>query len=160
MKANQGLVDLLNQIAVRDASAKLALAWLLSKKPWIVPIPGTTKLRTPLALYRGQPRRWRSAMCCRWSRPDARRRAGRRLDHHLRGAAMRDFIGAVNTGTVYAIVHPTFESELDSPRLLLMRGEQTEAIRRVRIPRGDYMGALTLGAGARRAESRSPSSRN
>ena len=27
-----------------DASAKLALAWLLSKKPWIVPIPGTTKL--------------------------------------------------------------------------------------------------------------------
>ena len=63
---------------------------------------------------------------------------------------MSDFIGAVvgaNIGTVYAIVNPTFDSELDNPRLLLMRGEQTEAIRMVRIPRSDYMGALTLGAG-------------
>jgi hypothetical protein len=51
---------------------------------------------------------------------------------------MSDFIGAVvgaNTGTVYAIVNPTFDSELDNPRLLLMRGEQTEATRMVRIPR-------------------------
>jgi aryl-alcohol dehydrogenase-like predicted oxidoreductase len=40
------LVDLLGQIAVRKkaALAQVALAWLLAQKPWIVPIPGTTKL--------------------------------------------------------------------------------------------------------------------
>ena len=45
-KANQILVDLLEQIATRKkaTSAQIALAWLLSRKPWIVPIPGTTKL--------------------------------------------------------------------------------------------------------------------
>jgi len=45
-KANQALVDLLNQIAKqRNATnAQIALAWLLAQKPWIVPIPGTTKL--------------------------------------------------------------------------------------------------------------------
>ncbi len=45
-KANQALVDLLSQIAVRKKStpAQIALAWLLAQKPWIVPIPGTTKL--------------------------------------------------------------------------------------------------------------------
>ncbi len=45
-KANQALVDLLGIIAKgRNAtSAQIALAWLLSQKPWIVPIPGTTKL--------------------------------------------------------------------------------------------------------------------
>jgi aryl-alcohol dehydrogenase-like predicted oxidoreductase len=45
-KANQALVDLLAQIAQRKQAtpAQLALAWLLSRKPWIVPIPGTTKL--------------------------------------------------------------------------------------------------------------------
>src|SRR4051812_754181 len=44
-KANQALVDLLSEIAGRkDATpAQLALAWLLARKPWIVPIPGTTK---------------------------------------------------------------------------------------------------------------------
>lgn len=44
-KANRSLVDLLTGIAVaKDAtSAQIALAWLLAKKPWIVPIPGTTK---------------------------------------------------------------------------------------------------------------------
>ena len=43
--ANRALVDLLTGIAVaKDASpAQIALAWLLAKKPWIVPIPGTTK---------------------------------------------------------------------------------------------------------------------
>jgi aryl-alcohol dehydrogenase-like predicted oxidoreductase len=46
IKANQALVDLLKQIAGRkDATpAQVALAWLLAQKPWIVPIPGTTKL--------------------------------------------------------------------------------------------------------------------
>ncbi len=44
-KANQALVDLLNQIAARKRAtvAQIALAWLLAQKPWIVPIPGTTK---------------------------------------------------------------------------------------------------------------------
>ncbi|MGE5414705.1 MAG: aldo/keto reductase, partial [Syntrophomonadaceae bacterium] len=44
-KANQSLVELLGRIAQRkDATpAELALAWLLAQKPWIVPIPGTTK---------------------------------------------------------------------------------------------------------------------
>ncbi len=45
-KANQALVDLLNQVAERKQAtpAQIALAWLLAQKPWIVPIPGTTKL--------------------------------------------------------------------------------------------------------------------
>ena len=45
-KANQALVDLLARIAERKkaAPAQIALAWLLAQKPWIVPIPGTTKL--------------------------------------------------------------------------------------------------------------------
>jgi aryl-alcohol dehydrogenase-like predicted oxidoreductase len=45
-KANQALVDQLSKIAKRKNStpAQIALAWLLAQKPWIVPIPGTTKL--------------------------------------------------------------------------------------------------------------------
>jgi aryl-alcohol dehydrogenase-like predicted oxidoreductase len=45
-KANQAVVDLLTSIAtrVKAAPAQVALAWLLAQKPWIVPIPGTTKL--------------------------------------------------------------------------------------------------------------------
>jgi aryl-alcohol dehydrogenase-like predicted oxidoreductase len=45
-KANQALVDLLTKIAGRKKAtpAQIALAWLLSQKPWIVPIPGTRKL--------------------------------------------------------------------------------------------------------------------
>jgi aryl-alcohol dehydrogenase-like predicted oxidoreductase len=46
LKANQALVDLLGQIGERKKAtpAQIALAWLLAQKPWIVPIPGTTKL--------------------------------------------------------------------------------------------------------------------
>jgi aryl-alcohol dehydrogenase-like predicted oxidoreductase len=46
-KANQALVNLLSTIAKRKNStpAQIALAWLLAQKPWIVPIPGTTKLK-------------------------------------------------------------------------------------------------------------------
>jgi len=46
LKANQALIDLLERIAARKkaAPAQIALAWLLAQKPWIVPIPGTTKL--------------------------------------------------------------------------------------------------------------------
>ena len=45
-KANQALVDLLGEVAKRKSAtpAQIALAWLLAQKPWIVPIPGTTKL--------------------------------------------------------------------------------------------------------------------
>ena len=46
-KANQALVHLLGEIAKRKKAtpAQIALAWLLARKPWIVPIPGTTKLK-------------------------------------------------------------------------------------------------------------------
>jgi aryl-alcohol dehydrogenase-like predicted oxidoreductase len=46
LKANQALVDLLTSIGQRKKAtpAQIALAWLLAQKPWIVPIPGTTKL--------------------------------------------------------------------------------------------------------------------
>ena len=45
-KANQALVDLLGRIAGKKGvtTAQVALAWLLAQKPWVVPIPGTTKL--------------------------------------------------------------------------------------------------------------------
>ncbi len=45
-KANQALVDLVSRIAAKKkvTPAQIALAWLLAQKPWIVPIPGTTKL--------------------------------------------------------------------------------------------------------------------
>ncbi len=46
LKTNQALIDLLGRIAKRKNAtpAQIALAWLLAQKPWIVPIPGTTKL--------------------------------------------------------------------------------------------------------------------
>jgi aryl-alcohol dehydrogenase-like predicted oxidoreductase len=46
MRANQALVDLLQQIATAKQAtpAQIALAWVLAQKPWFVPIPGTTKL--------------------------------------------------------------------------------------------------------------------
>jgi len=46
LKANQALIDLLKLMAERKAAtpAQIALAWLLARKPWIVPIPGTSKL--------------------------------------------------------------------------------------------------------------------
>jgi aryl-alcohol dehydrogenase-like predicted oxidoreductase len=46
MEANQALVDLLKRIAEQKKAtpAQIALAWLLAQRPWIVPIPGTTKL--------------------------------------------------------------------------------------------------------------------
>jgi len=46
LQANQALIDLLGRIAKKKNAtpAQIALAWLLAQKPWIVPIPGTTKL--------------------------------------------------------------------------------------------------------------------
>jgi aryl-alcohol dehydrogenase-like predicted oxidoreductase len=47
LKANQALIKLLDSIAERKKAtpARIALAWLLAQKPWIVPIPGTTMLQ-------------------------------------------------------------------------------------------------------------------
>ena len=47
VKANKAMVDLLSSIAEKKKAtqAQIALAWLLAQKPWIVPIPGTTKLK-------------------------------------------------------------------------------------------------------------------
>ena len=46
LKANLGLVDIVREVAARKGAtpAQIALAWLLAQKPWIVPIPGTTRL--------------------------------------------------------------------------------------------------------------------
>jgi aryl-alcohol dehydrogenase-like predicted oxidoreductase len=46
LKANQALIDLLDRVAKQKnaTTAQIALAWILAQKPWIVPIPGTTKL--------------------------------------------------------------------------------------------------------------------
>jgi aryl-alcohol dehydrogenase-like predicted oxidoreductase len=46
LKTNQALIDLLGRIASKKKAtpAQIALAWLLAQKPWIAPIPGTTKL--------------------------------------------------------------------------------------------------------------------
>jgi aryl-alcohol dehydrogenase-like predicted oxidoreductase len=46
LEANQALVDLLRTVGDRKGAtpAQIALAWLLAQRPWIVPIPGTTKL--------------------------------------------------------------------------------------------------------------------
>ena len=69
-KANQALVDLLGAIARRKKAtpAQIALAWLLAQKPWIVPIPGTTKLsrlEENLAAPRSSSRRTISARSTR-----------------------------------------------------------------------------------------------
>ena len=47
LKANQALIDLLASVAAakKATPAQIALAWLLAKKSWIVPIPGTTKMQ-------------------------------------------------------------------------------------------------------------------
>ena len=58
-KANQALVDRLGSIAAAKQAtpAQIALAWLLAQKPWIVPIPGTTKLASPEGERRRRRRR-------------------------------------------------------------------------------------------------------
>jgi hypothetical protein len=60
---------------------------------------------------------------------------------------MSDFIGVIRsatTGEIYAVVNPDDDSELDNPRfLLLKRIGATDAVEMIRVPRGDYMGAMT-----------------
>ena len=71
-RANQALVDLVAAVAARKGAtpAQVALAWVLAQKPWIVPIPGTTKLDAP----RGEPGRGRRRADRR--RPPRDRRRG------------------------------------------------------------------------------------
>jgi len=60
-----------------------------------------------------------------------------------------EFIGVVRnaeTGLVLMVINPDDDSELDNPRWLLLKTEgRTEAIEMIKVPRGDYMGALTMG---------------
>ena len=84
LKANQAMVDLLGRVAERKQAtpAQIALAWLLAQKPWIVPIPGTTKLnRLEENLGRGLDRAhtWRPG----------RHRGRRRRDLGARGPVSR-----------------------------------------------------------------------
>jgi aryl-alcohol dehydrogenase-like predicted oxidoreductase len=76
MKANRVMVDLLNEIGQRKGvtSSQVALAWVLAQKPWIVPIPGTTKLERLEENLRSadlefNPEEW-------WARGESRRRHG------------------------------------------------------------------------------------
>jgi aryl-alcohol dehydrogenase-like predicted oxidoreductase len=82
-KANQALVDLLGEIATQKQAtpAQIALAWLLAQKPWIVPIPGTTKLHR-LEEHRSG----RHRADARRSSRDRRRRL---QDHGARGPVPR-----------------------------------------------------------------------
>ena len=56
-KANEGLIGTIGSIAEghKTTRAQIALAWLLAQKPWIVPIPGTTKSRAPAILRSSRP---------------------------------------------------------------------------------------------------------
>jgi hypothetical protein len=61
---------------------------------------------------------------------------------------MSDFIGVirnVETKEVYAVINPGFDHELDNPRWWLLKRAEgpAEAIELIRVPRGDYMNAMT-----------------
>lgn len=58
----------------------------------------------------------------------------------------QDFIGVIigtNSGTPVAVINPTDDSELDNPRLLLIQGT-SEPLQMVKVPRGDYLGAMSM----------------
>ena len=67
MEKNQALVDLLNASPAQKKAtpAQIALAWLLAQKPWIVPIPGTTKLHRLEENLGGRGRRADGGRSCR-----------------------------------------------------------------------------------------------
>jgi hypothetical protein len=59
---------------------------------------------------------------------------------------MSEWIGVIrslNTGMIIAVINPNDDGELDNPRLLLMQGTG-EPLMMVKVPRGDYMGALSM----------------
>lgn len=58
----------------------------------------------------------------------------------------QDFIGVIigaNSGTPIAVINPTDDSELDNPRLLLIQGT-SEPLMMVKVPRGDYLGLMSM----------------
>lgn len=58
----------------------------------------------------------------------------------------QDFIGVIvgaNSGTPVAVINPDDDSELDNPRLLLIQGSE-EPLAMVKVPRGDYLGAMSM----------------
>ncbi len=75
-KANQALVDLLAATAERKKAtpAQIALAWLLAQKPWIAPIPGTTKLNRLEENTERLRSSSRPMICVRWKAPPRRSR--------------------------------------------------------------------------------------
>jgi hypothetical protein len=59
---------------------------------------------------------------------------------------MSEWIGVIrslNTGMILAVINPNDDSELDNPRLLLMQGTG-EPLMMVKVPRGEYLGALSM----------------
>ena len=67
-KANQALVDVIGKFAAQKkvTPAQVALAWLLAQKPWIVPIPGTTKLHRLQENVARLPFNSRQKICANW----------------------------------------------------------------------------------------------
>jgi hypothetical protein len=56
------------------------------------------------------------------------------------------YIGVIRdteTGEIFSVINPDNDSELDNPRWLLLRVTETRSMQMVRVPRGDYMGAMT-----------------
>jgi aryl-alcohol dehydrogenase-like predicted oxidoreductase len=83
LKANQALINLLGSIAERKKAtpAQIALAWVLAQKPWIVPIPGTTKLALG--------RKHRGTLARTHAGRSPGHRCRRREDHGARGSLSR-----------------------------------------------------------------------
>jgi hypothetical protein len=58
----------------------------------------------------------------------------------------QDYIGVIisaNSNTIVAVINPDDDEELDNPRLLLIQGTK-EPLMMVKVPRGDYMGAMSM----------------
>lgn len=91
-QANQALVDLLSQIAIRKNAtpAQIALAWLLAQKPWIVPIPGTTKLHRLVENL--------GAVNVEFTEADLREIQGAAARIHVQGARLPEAILAMSNG--------------------------------------------------------------
>jgi aryl-alcohol dehydrogenase-like predicted oxidoreductase len=112
MEKNQALIDLLKRIAADEKAtpAQIALAWLLGTKPWIVPIPGTTKLhrlRRKHRCCRDRAHHWRSCQdrdCCRRDR--SRRRALSRTsdedDRSVTSVSLQSLHVALRASVFYA----------------------------------------------------------
>jgi aryl-alcohol dehydrogenase-like predicted oxidoreductase len=130
MKANQAVIDLLGKIAQRKKATptQIALAWLLAQKPWIVPIPGTTKLNR----LEENPRGRRSRTHVR--RPARDRKRGLQ-DYGARSAVSRE-VGADDrslSGRKSCAPHETLRGIERQRRRLLADSFQPPAVTRGRI---------------------------